>query len=106
MHAKGYSAERSAPDYTFSQIPALRKPRAGSITLDPIVIGECFVDRLCKALKGQTPAKVIRTGYCWYDKTNMADAKIAAVLTTEIDLFLCRVAGMGPNGVVQTGSRC
>ena len=33
-----------------------------------------------KALAGETLPKVIDTGFYWYDKTNMTDPKIAAVL--------------------------
>ena len=53
---------------------------AGSITQNPVGIGQCVVDSLVKALAGETLPKVIDTGFYWYDKTNMADANIAAVL--------------------------
>ena len=36
--------------------------------------------RLVKALKGEKLPKVIDTGFYWYDKTNIDDPKIAAVL--------------------------
>ena len=52
----------------------------GSITQNPVGIGKCVVDSLAKALKGEKLEKVIDTGYYWYDKTNMADPKVAAVL--------------------------
>jgi ribose transport system substrate-binding protein len=52
----------------------------GSITQNPVGIGECVVNSLAKALKGETLPKVIDTGFYWYDKTNMEDPKIAAVL--------------------------
>ncbi|MEQ1956607.1 ABC transporter substrate-binding protein [Mesorhizobium sp. CN2-181] len=52
----------------------------GSITQNPVGIGKCVVDSLSKALKGEKLEKVIDTGYYWYDKTNMTDPKIAAVL--------------------------
>lgn len=53
---------------------------AGSITQNPVGIGKCVVESLAKALKGEKLEKVIDTGYYWYDKTNMADPKVAAVL--------------------------
>jgi ribose transport system substrate-binding protein len=53
---------------------------AGAITQNPIGIGKCVVDSAVKALKGEKLPKVIDTGYYWYDKTNMNDPKIAAVL--------------------------
>lgn len=52
----------------------------GSITQNPVGIGECVVDSLAKAIKGEELPKVVDTGYYWYDKTNMADPKVAAVL--------------------------
>jgi ribose transport system substrate-binding protein len=52
----------------------------GSITQNPVGIGKCVVDSLAKALKGEKLEKVIDTGYYWYDKSNMADPKVAAVL--------------------------
>jgi ribose transport system substrate-binding protein len=53
---------------------------AGAITQNPIGIGACTVDSAVKALKGETLPKVIDTGFYWYDKTNIDDPKIAAVL--------------------------
>ncbi len=53
---------------------------AGAITQNPVGIGKCVVDSAVKALKGETLPKVIDTGFYWYDKTNMTDPKIAAVL--------------------------
>ncbi|HEY1945256.1 MAG TPA: ABC transporter substrate-binding protein [Roseiarcus sp.] len=52
----------------------------GAITQNPIGIGKCVVDSAVKALKGETLPKIIDTGFYWYDKTNMTDPKIAAVL--------------------------
>ncbi len=52
----------------------------GSITQNPVGIGQCVVNSLAKALKGEKLEKVIDTGYYWYDKTNMADPQVAAVL--------------------------
>ena len=53
---------------------------AGAITQNPVGIGKCVVDSLAKALKGETLPKVIDTGFYWYDKANIADPKVAAVL--------------------------
>lgn len=52
----------------------------GSITQNPVGIGECVVNSLAKAIKGEKLEKVIDTGFYWYDKSNMSDPKIAAVL--------------------------
>jgi ribose transport system substrate-binding protein len=52
----------------------------GAVTQNPVGIGQCVVDSLAKALKGEELPKVIDTGFYWYDKTNMTEAKIAAVL--------------------------
>jgi ribose transport system substrate-binding protein len=53
---------------------------AGAITQNPIGIGKCTVDSAVKALKGEKLPKVIDTGFYWYDKTNIDDPKIAALL--------------------------
>ena len=53
---------------------------AGAITQNPIGIGKCVVDSSMKALKGETLPKIIDTGFYWYDKSNLGDPKIAAVL--------------------------
>ena len=53
---------------------------AGAITQNPVGIGKCVVESAVKALKGETLPKKIDTGFYWYDKTNMTDPKIAAVL--------------------------
>lgn len=53
---------------------------AGAITQNPIGIGYKTVEAAVKALKGEKLPKIIDTGFYWYDKTNMNDPKIAAVL--------------------------
>jgi len=53
---------------------------AGAITQNPVGIGFKTVEAAVKALKGEKLPKVIDTGYYWYDKSNIADPKIAAVL--------------------------
>jgi ribose transport system substrate-binding protein len=52
----------------------------GAITQNPIGIGKCVVDSAVKALKGETLPKKVDTGFYWYDKSNISDPKIAAVL--------------------------
>ena len=53
---------------------------AGAITQNPVGMGEAVVDAAVKAIKGETLPKTIDTGFYWYDKTNITDPKIAAVL--------------------------
>lgn len=53
---------------------------AGAITQNPVGIGYETVKAAVAAAKGETVPKNIDTGFFWYDKTNMTDAQIAAVL--------------------------
>ena len=53
---------------------------AGAITQNPVGIGYKTVEAAVKALKGEKLPKVIDTGFYWYDKSNLTDPKIAAVL--------------------------
>ena len=53
---------------------------AGAITQNPVGIGYKTVEAAVKALKGERLPKIIDTGFYWYDKSNIADPKIAAVL--------------------------
>jgi ribose transport system substrate-binding protein len=53
---------------------------AGAITQNPVGIGKCVVDSAVKALKGEKLPKKVDTGFYWYDKSNMNDPKISAVL--------------------------
>jgi len=53
---------------------------AGSITQNPVGIGYETVKAAVRALKGEKLPKTIDTGSFWYDKTNLTDPKIAAVL--------------------------
>ncbi|NUY00310.1 ABC transporter substrate-binding protein [Paraburkholderia youngii] len=53
---------------------------AGAITQNPVGIGKCTVDSAVKALHGEKLPKKIDTGFYWYDKTNINDPKIVAVL--------------------------
>jgi ribose transport system substrate-binding protein len=64
-----------------AQIDAIRSGvMAGAITQNPIGIGYKSVEAAVKVLKGQKVPKVIDTGFFWYDKTNIDDKKIAALL--------------------------
>src|SRR5579859_3556070 len=63
------------------QTDAIRSgAEAGAITQDPIGIGYKCVDSAVKAIKGESLPKSIDTGFYWYDKTNIDDPKIKAVL--------------------------
>jgi ribose transport system substrate-binding protein len=53
---------------------------AGAITQNPVGIGEQCVDAAVKAINGETLPKTIDTGFFWYDKTNIGDPEIQAVL--------------------------
>jgi ribose transport system substrate-binding protein len=64
-----------------AQIDAIKSGvEAGAITQNPIGIGAKCVEAAVKAIKGETLPKTIDTGFYWYDKTNIDDPKIAAVL--------------------------
>ena len=63
------------------QMDAIRAgTEAGAITQNPIGIGYKCVEAALKASKGETLPKTIDTGFMWYDKTNIDDPKIQAVL--------------------------
>ncbi len=53
---------------------------AGAISQNPVGMGYKTVEAAVKAIKGETLPKVIDTGFYWYDKNNMNEPKIAAVL--------------------------
>lgn len=64
-----------------AQVDAIRGgAMLGAITQNPIGIGEQVVSAAMKAIKGQNLPKVIDTGFFWYDKSNVDDPKIQAVL--------------------------
>jgi ribose transport system substrate-binding protein len=52
----------------------------GAITQNPIGIGEQCVKAAVKAIKGESLPKTIDTGFFWYDKSNINDPQIQAVL--------------------------
>ena len=63
------------------QMDAIRSgTEAGAITQDPIGIGFKCVEAAVNALKGQTLPKNIDTGFKYYDKTNIDNPDIAALL--------------------------
>ena len=63
------------------QMDAIRGgTEAGAITQDPIGIGFKCVEAAVNALKGQTLPKNIDTGFKYYDKTNIDNPDIAALL--------------------------
>jgi ribose transport system substrate-binding protein len=53
---------------------------AGAITQNPVGMGEELVKAAMKAIKGEPLEKSIDTGFYWYDKSNINDAKVQAVL--------------------------
>lgn len=53
---------------------------AGAITQNPVGIGYKTVEAAVKAAKGEAVEKTIDTGFYYYDKTNIDDPEIAAVL--------------------------
>ena len=64
-----------------AQIEAIKSGlMAGAITQNPIGIGEETVQAAYDAIQGETPEKVVDTGYFWYDADNYEDEEIAAVL--------------------------
>lgn len=63
------------------QMDAIRSgAESGAITQNPIGIGYKCVEAAVKAYNGETLPKVIDTGFMWYDKTNIDDPEIQAVL--------------------------
>lgn len=64
-----------------AQIDAIKNGlMAGAITQNPIGIGYETVKAAVAAIKGEKVEKNIDTGFYWYDKTNLNDEKIKAVL--------------------------
>ncbi|EHR49842.1 ABC-type sugar transport system, periplasmic component [Saccharomonospora marina XMU15] len=63
------------------QIDAIKNGvMAGAVTQDPIDMGRRLVSSAIKAINGEQLPKSIDTNYYWYDKTNIDDPKIQAVL--------------------------
>lgn len=53
---------------------------AGAITQNPVGMGEELVKAAVAAMDGEELPETIDTGFYWYDKTNIEDPEIAAVL--------------------------
>jgi len=53
---------------------------AGAITQNPVGMGKELVKSAMKAINGEELPKVIDTGFYWYDKKNIDDPKIKALL--------------------------
>jgi ribose transport system substrate-binding protein len=70
----GYDSGKQQTDAVRSGV------ESGAITQDPIGIGYKCVESAVKAVKGESLPKNIDTGFYWYDKTNIDDPKIKAVL--------------------------
>jgi ribose transport system substrate-binding protein len=63
------------------QINAIKAgTQAGAITQNPIGIGAKCVSAAMDAINGKSMEKIIDTGYFWYDKTNIDEPQIQAVL--------------------------
>jgi ribose transport system substrate-binding protein len=54
--------------------------RDGFIAGITLGMGAATFDVAMKTIKGESQPKTIDTGFYWYDKTNITDPKIAAVL--------------------------
>src|SRR4051795_1754402 len=64
-----------------AQIDAINNGvEAGAITQNPIGIGKEVVASAMMAIHGKKLPKVVDTGFYWYDKSNINDPKITAVL--------------------------
>ncbi|WP_022899569.1 ABC transporter substrate-binding protein [Humibacter albus] len=64
-----------------AQIDAIKDgTMAGAITQNPVGIGEKVVWAALQAIKGKSLPKTIDTGAYWYDKSNLNDPKIQALL--------------------------
>ncbi|PXY27350.1 ABC transporter substrate-binding protein [Prauserella muralis] len=64
-----------------AQIDAIKDGvMAGAVTQDPIDMGRQLVQSAIKAVNGEQLPKTIDTNFYWYDKSNVEDPKIQAVL--------------------------
>jgi ribose transport system substrate-binding protein len=52
----------------------------GAITQNPVGMGEQLVDAAMKVIRGEQVPPVIDTGFYWYDKSNIDNPEIQAVL--------------------------
>jgi ribose transport system substrate-binding protein len=64
-----------------AQIEAIRNgTMLGAITQNPVGMGKQLVDASLKVIRGESVPPVIDTGFYWYDKSNIDNAEIQAVL--------------------------
>ena len=64
-----------------AQVDAIRSGvMAGAVTQDPVNMGRELVIAAMKAIDGEDLPESIDTGFRWYDKTNVDDEEIQAVL--------------------------
>jgi len=64
-----------------AQIDAINSGiEAGAITQNPVGMGEELVKAAVKAIDAESLPTTIDTGYYWYDKSNISDPEIQAVL--------------------------
>jgi ribose transport system substrate-binding protein len=53
---------------------------AGAVTQDPFRMGYKAVEAAVRILRGERVPRTIDTGFHWYDRTNIDDPSIAALL--------------------------
>jgi ribose transport system substrate-binding protein len=64
-----------------AQIDAIRSGvMTGAVTQDPIRLGYMTVEAAVRIIKGRRVSKTIDTGFHWYDRTNIDDPAIEAIL--------------------------
>jgi ribose transport system substrate-binding protein len=64
-----------------AQVDAIRDgTMAGAVTQDPVNMGRELVIAAMKAIDGEELPETVDTGFKWYDKNNVDDAEIKAVL--------------------------
>jgi ribose transport system substrate-binding protein len=68
------------PLFRHAVAPPIATGRVGVLAVAAVHANPKAVEAAVKALKGEKLPKVIDTGFHWYDKSNLSDPKIAAVL--------------------------
>ena len=74
IHVVGFDSGKAQIDAIKSGV------MAGAITQNPVGMGEELVKAAMKAIDGEEQPETIDTGYFWYDKSNIDDPEIQAVL--------------------------
>ena len=74
IHVVGFDSGKAQIDAIKSGV------MAGAITQNPVGMGEELVKAAMKAIDGEEQPATIDTGYFWYDKSNIDDPEIQAVL--------------------------